>query len=296
MIENILVPLDQSMPAEAVLEYVKPIANATGARICLLAAVGEPRQWGEADVANLDVERQRALAYLESVPQTFPEELREKTDLKVMDESPAEAIIQHAASSNANLIAMTTHGRSGVTRWVLGSVADKVAHAAETPLLLVRPAGDGPRVTPVLDRMLIPLDGSESAQAVLPFAEDLARALGASIVLYHSVIEPVLGYPGAEAVVFDAHVLEEMESGARSFLETLGSALTAKGIRTETVVTVGNATDGIVWAAEREGADIIVMSTHGRSGLGRLVMGSVADAVVRRSSRPVVLVRPARSV
>jgi nucleotide-binding universal stress UspA family protein len=84
-----------------------------------------------------------------------------------------------------------------------------------------------------------------------------------------------------------------MEAGAHEFLASTASVLAAKGVKAAPVVAIGNATDGIVWAAEREGADLIVMSTHGRSGLGRIVLGSVADAVVRRTSLPVIVVRPA---
>ena len=144
----------------------------------------------------------------------------------------------------------------------------------------------------VIKRILVPLDGSELSASVQPFALELAKPLGASIVLFHTVIEPVLTYPGVEAMNLDSGALEEMKTGARKFLASAASDLAAKGVKADTVVNIGNATDGIVWAAERENAGLIVMSTHGRSGIGRAVLGSVADAVVRRTSLPVVLVRP----
>jgi nucleotide-binding universal stress UspA family protein len=83
-----------------------------------------------------------------------------------------------------------------------------------------------------------------------------------------------------------------MEAGAHEYLAAVARDLDAKGVKTNREVAIGNSTDGIVWAAEREGAELIVMSTHGRSGIGRIVLGSVADAVVRRTSLPVILVRP----
>ena len=95
----------------------------------------------------------------------------------------------------------------------------------------------------------------------------------------------------AEAV-FDAGTLKEMESGAHEYLASTASDLAAEGVKADPVVAIGNATDGIVWAAEREVAGLIVMSSHGRSGIERIVLGSVADAVVRRTSLPVVIVRP----
>jgi len=144
----------------------------------------------------------------------------------------------------------------------------------------------------VIAKILVPLDGSGLSASVLPFVLDLAKPLKASIVLFHAVVPPVLTYPGAEAIGLDARVLEEMESGARNFLTSAAGDLVAKGVPTDILVTVGNATDGIVDAADSEGVDLIVMSTHGRSGIGRLVLGSVADAVVRRTTLPVLLVRP----
>lgn len=144
----------------------------------------------------------------------------------------------------------------------------------------------------MIDKILVPLDGSDLSSSVLPFALELAKRFDASIVLFHAVVPPVLTYPGAETIAFDARVLEEMETGARNFLSSAASDLNAKGVRTEVVVAVGNATDCIVAAAESEGAGLIAMSTRGRSGLSRLVLGSVADAVVRRAGRPVVLIPP----
>jgi nucleotide-binding universal stress UspA family protein len=174
----------------------------------------------------------------------------------------------------------------------VGSVATKVLHATHTPLLLVRPPDEGKKSeAPALKKLLVPLDGSELSASVLPFAGDLAKSLGAPVVLFHSVFEPVMTYPAAGAVI-SGGVLEEMQSGAREYLAAHANDLATQGVTAEPAVAVGNATDGIVWAAEREGADLIVMSTHGRSGLERVVLGSVADAVVRRTSLPVVLVRP----
>jgi len=144
----------------------------------------------------------------------------------------------------------------------------------------------------MIKKILVPLDGSELSSSVLSFVVDLAKPLEASVILFHAVVPPVLTYPGAEGIGFDARVLEEMESGAQNFLSSAAGDLAAKGVPTDILVTVGNATDGIVAAADSEGVDLIVMSTHGRSGIGRLVLGSVADALVRRSRRPVVLVRP----
>jgi len=292
VISRILVPLDGSTAAEAVLPYVERIATVTNARVLLFAAVDRPRDWGEDTGGDLKGERHEAESYLRRLQARLTSAIGNDVEIEVVTSAPAAAILAAAVKTQPDLIAMTTHGRSGVARWVLGSVATKLLHATHTPLLLVRPRADGkPSDAAALTKLLVPLDGSELSGSALPFAGHLAKSLGASIVLFHAIFEPVMTYPGAEAV-FDAGALTEMESGAHEYLASAARDLTAKGVKADPAVAIGNATDGIVWAAEREGAGLIVMSTHGRSGIGRIVLGSVADAVVRRTSLPVVLVRP----
>lgn len=294
MIGKILVPLDGSEAAESVLPYVERIAVATNASVLLLAAVDRPRDWGTYTAGDLKGERHEAESYLREVQARLTSATDNDVEAEVVTSPPAEAILAAADKTHPNLIAMTTHGRSGVSRWVLGSVATKVLHATHTPMLVVRPPSEGKQgESPDLTKVLVPHDGSELSAAVLPFAVDLAKPLGASIVLFHSVVEPFLTYPGAETMAPDPRAFEELKSSARDFLTSAANDLAAKGVKADTVVSVGNATDGIVWAADRENAGLIVMSTHGRSGVGRWVMGSVADAVVRRTSLPVVIVRPA---
>jgi nucleotide-binding universal stress UspA family protein len=293
VISKILVPLDGSPAAEAVLPYVERIAITTNARIALFAAVDRPRDWGEDTGRDLKGERHEAESYLRTLQARLTSATGNDVECEVVSSEPAAAILAASERQQPDLIAMTTHGRSGVARWVFGSIAAKVLHATKTPLLVVRPRPDGKQGdAPNLRKILVPLDGSELSASALPFVAGLAKPLGASVVLYQSVFEPVMTYPGAE-VVFDDTVLREMEASARKALTLAADDVSAQGVTADVVATFGNAIDGIVWTAEREGADLIVMSTHGRSGVGRLVMGSVADAVVRRTALPVTLVRPA---
>jgi len=292
VISKILVPLDGSEAAEAVLPYVERIATAAHARVLLLAAVDRPRDWGEDTGGDLKGERHEAESYLRRLQARLASATGNDVEIDVVASPPAEAILTAAEKQEPDLIAMTTHGRSGIARWVMGSVAAKLLHATHTPMLVVRPPAEGKQGdASALTKILVPLDGSELSASVLPFAADLAKSLGASIVLFHAVFEPVMTYPGAEAV-FDPGVFKGMEAGAHEFLASTASDLAAKGVKSDPVVVIGNATDGIVWAAERASAGLIAMSTHGRSGIGRAVLGSVADAVVRRTSLPVIVVRP----
>src|SRR3990172_3139189 len=144
MIRTVLVPLDGSKAAEAVIPYVELIASRTGAAVHLLTVVHDQ-----------DAE---------------------------------------AKAGDADLIAMSTHGRSGLMRWVLGSVATKVLHGASHPLLLVRARDQAGRPPAVIDRILVPLDGSQLSLTVLPYVEELAEALGARLVLFHALL-PLGIYP-----------------------------------------------------------------------------------------------------
>jgi nucleotide-binding universal stress UspA family protein len=287
-----LVPLDGSTAAEAILPYVEYLATASKARVLLMAAVDKPRDWGEDTSGDLKGERNEAEAYLQRLQGRLASATGSDVEIEVASDEPASAILAAAEKHHSELIAMTTHGRSGIARWVLGSVAAKLLHASQTPLLLVRPAGEGEKFrAPEIKRVLVPIDGSELSAAVLPFAGDLARSLRASVVLFHAVSEPAMAYPGTEAVLTDT-AWQKAQAGARAFLDDVGKDIAAKGVEVEVSVSVGNATDAITWAAERENVDLIVMSTHGRSGLGRMVLGSVADGVARRTSLPVIVFRP----
>jgi nucleotide-binding universal stress UspA family protein len=292
VIKRIVVPLDGSVASETIIPYVERIATACNAGVLLLAAVDKPRDWGENTGGDLKGERHEAESYLRRLQARLASSIGSDVEAEVVNSEPAAGILAAAGRQHPDLIAMTTHGRSGVARWVLGSIATKVLHATHTPLLLVRPPTEGEqRNAPTIEKLLVALDGSELSTSVLPFAGDLSKRLQASIVLFHAVFEPVMTYPGAEAI-FTTTALEQMQAGAQEFLASRAGNLTSQGVEAEVVVALGNATDGIVWAAERENADLIVMSTHGRSGLERVVLGSVADGVVRRTSLPVIVVRP----
>lgn len=246
MIRRILVPLDGSTAAEAVLPYVERIATATSARVSLLVGVDKPRDWGEDTAGDLKGERHEAESYLRRLQARLTSATGNDVEVEVVASEPAAAILAASERQKPDLIAMTTHGRSGVARWVLGSVAAKVLHATKTPLLVVRPRPNGKQGdAPNLTKILVPLDGSELSASALPFVAGLAKPLGASVVLFQSVFEPVMTYRGAE-VVFDDTVLREMEASARKALTLAADDLSAQGVRADVVATIGNAIDGIV--------------------------------------------------
>jgi nucleotide-binding universal stress UspA family protein len=143
----------------------------------------------------------------------------------------------------------------------------------------------------VIRTILVPLDGSELSLSILPTIEEIAGKLDASLVLFHA-INPIPGFDQPDTLAADADFVKEYQLRAEASLEKAAGPLREKGRKVSTMVLVGPAVDETLVAAEKSGADMIAMSTHGHSGIGRWIMGSVADAVLRRTHLPCLVVRP----
>lgn len=304
MIRRLLVPLDGSALAESILPCVQEVAALTGAEVTLLQVVesAEPPSdlFGRAlplvdeglpELADL---MRAAREYLLTVARAWALGSA-PTHTQVTAGTPVEAIV--AAAADFDLVAMATHGRSGIGRWVFGSVADKVLRAAPVPVLLVRADQTDVIATGHPRRVIVPLDGSPLAEQALPLAIELARAARAELVLTRS-IRPGNGLGIGHPLVDGLTVLsltDQAEAGAASYLQAVADQYAGAGLVVQCDVRIGPAADSILaCVAERQG-DLIVMSTHGRGGLGRWVYGSTADRVLRGSAVPVLLVRAAGS-
>ncbi len=291
MIRTILVPIDGSPAAEAVLPYAELMATQAGAALNLIAAV---------ETAGEALAIDETIAYLDEKAA----QLRSRSlscSREVSSGEAADVIMSMAETKSVDLIAMTTHGRTGLKRWVLGSVAQKVLHGTTKPLLLVRAHEREGRPPAGIDRILVPLDGSKNSARVPPYAEELAETLGAGLVLYQCVppLEIYAGArpldPGAEIAAASqaADATARLFDDGQSFLEQLAADIEQRGrIKARGVVTVGHTIEEIVTVAEETESHLIAMATHGHSGVKRWMMGSVADGVVRRSPLPCLLWRP----
>ncbi len=306
MYRKILIPLDGSSLAERVLAHVELMFSPKKVEIYLLRVV---TLYGYRDVLRPDMVAELAPPALD-VDKLY-EDAREYLRLKkgelremgytvythVTAGDVAATICEFADAQDVDLIAMTTHGYSGLTRWLIGSVADRVVRSAERPVLLVRPSMERPTETE-LRQILVPLDGSELAEQALPHAVALAKENDATILLVQAILpleELVLYMPlGAPEFLSDIST-EELKQQAEKYLKQVQDRLQAEGVASEIAVVEGRPADVIVDLAERESVGLIVMSTHGRSGLGRWVFGSVADKVLHSASRPLLLVRGSRS-
>jgi nucleotide-binding universal stress UspA family protein len=208
------------------------------------------------------------------------------------------AIVETAERAGVDLIVMSTHGRGGVGRWLYGSVADSVLRHATVPVLVVPPTASGFLSGAEPLHLLVPLDGSEHGEAVLASTEMLATALKARMTLLR-VVEPFYygaalagGAPMAIPMDLDA-LIESSQESAQSYVTRAADELRKRGLAVETRVEIGTPAQTIVSVASETGAHLIAMATHGRGGVARLVLGSVATRVLQRSDVPVLLVRPA---
>ncbi len=221
----------------------------------------------------------------------------------VLHGEPADALVEAADELEADLIVITSRGESGIRRAVLGSVAEQLIREARETAILLSPAGE-PRGDAPIRRVMVTLDGSEVSMAALPHAEYLASAIGGELVLFQvtdgeadlmAASMPV-GIPPAPSISADdaQQIAAEQRAAVEAELRGFENAIRARGFANVTVeVGSGEPAEAILEASERLGVDLLVMATHGRGGLGRMLVGSVADSVTRNIERTaVLLVRP----
>ncbi len=293
MYAKILVPLDGSTLSEGILPYVRSLARAMNVPVELLRVNDTTQLTAYAPRMHLG-------EYFEKVKASFSG----ITDIKhtVEQGNPAGIIVDLAAEQPGTLIAMATRGYSGAHRWLLGSVAEKVLHAAKNDLLVVRPAEGNTGGEAPLKTLLVPLDGSEWAEKALPTVSGLARRLQSKVVLVHVLIRFYFPPPEAVAHVFGTTIpnQEELRAQAKAeatkYLDEKVEQMRAEGPAYVSSVLVDGGAEGaaadIIDLAGKAPDNLVVMSTHGRSGVGRWLIGSVVQRVVRHSNGPVLVIRP----
>lgn len=305
MYRSILVPLDGSAFSEHALPIARTIARASGATLHLAQVhVPSVRHYmvGEPSIdASLDAEnRERERAYLEAIPARLGIEADLTLTPVLLDGPIADALAAYRATSAIDLVVMTTHGRGGFTRLWLGSTANRLAHQITVPLLLIRPDETPPDLTALqtFHRFLVPLDGSQLAEQVLVPAFELAKLLQAECTLLH-VVEPLIlpGYsPVGYTASVDMHANEALHHDAEQYLAMIAQRMQADGVAIHTRVVIDTQpAAGIVRAVGESGSDVIAMTSHGRGGLARVLLGSVTDKVVRSSEVPVLVYQPEAS-
>ncbi len=290
MYRTILVPLDGSPLAERALPYAEALARASGARLLLVRAALAHTFPG----VDPTEDQVKAVREAEDYLATIAAQLARQgvVETAVFYGEPVEAILEETRLRKADLVVMATHGRSGVSRWVYGSVAEAVLAESPVPVLLVQAWRDEGKLAPLAEhpRLIVPLDGSPFAEEVLPVALEVAGKLGGELVLLHVV--SVSGQ--AVAAGRQPAGLEALKDEARDYLRQVADRLATSdaGLRVQYEVRVGPAAEAIVAASHDLDASLVVMATHARTGLDRILLGSVAQGVLRHGSIPVLLVHP----
>lgn len=303
---TILVPLDGSAFAETVLPYVRLLAKTLNADVQLLRVVTAKEQerflayesvavWDDTLPSRADIVAQvssdlheEANSYLKEQAEALVSQgLTVAT--RLVDGQPAIAIIQLAEELQPVLIAMASHGYSGLERWSLGSVTDRVVSASTTPVLVVRSTEGLRPGVPKLQHILVPLDGSPLADQALPLALSLARRAQAQLILLRVVEPPFVGDPYTSAQYM--HWMEVGYEEACRRIERSANELRQQHDLVSSTVQTGHPAELIVSTAMSNDADLIVMATHGYTGLRRWALGSVADKVLHASATPLLLVR-----
>lgn len=297
MFQRVLVPLDGSALAEQALTYARSLVTAARGTLILVRAANHHGLTGDLAVRERDAV-DAAQTYLEGQAQTL-EAAGFSVEIGVTFGDAAAHILDEVAIRHADAIAMATHGRSGLGRWVYGSVAERLLAHSPVPVLLVRAwVGDAQSAQALLakPKVLVPLDGSPFAEAALPTAVGAAEGLTGELLLLQATVmptEPVMG-PDNLVIANVDQLMESLEGAADDYLAEVEQRLRREhpGLMVSRKVATGVASLTIDEVADGEGAGLIVMATHGRTGVGRTVLGSVAGDVLRFGRTPVLLMRP----
>lgn len=284
----ILVPLDGSELARRALPFATTLALRTGRTLLLLRAFSTMRSVTEA--GDLEIEREMAAELDEDARAARSGGVAVETI--VVNDEPASAILKAVAAHDAGLLVMSTHGRSGLGRWLYGSIADEVLRSSPVPVLLVPPAGLPAWKPERKVTILVPLDGSPEAEAVLEPVGMLADVLDVSLFLLRIVPFSQFGAYAEGFAYADAATTERELSLAQTYLDGVAARLRTEGRPVDVRAAYGSAFLDVATIAREVGAQVVAMATHGRGGVTRALLGSVATSTMRRADVPLLLIRP----
>jgi nucleotide-binding universal stress UspA family protein len=292
-ISRIVVPTDFSATSDDALAFAKTLAGRFGASLHLVHAFEDPFTTAAfASEAYSTVPLSLRAEMLREVERRLADRLPEEQKVlfngttEILAGAPTRTIVDYSATLGADLIVMGTHGRSGMAHVLLGSVAERVVRLAAAPVVTIHQA-----VGPV-QRILVPTDFSATADAALDYAHLVAERFGASIQLIHVLDDPFV----REGFVGDAYITEApavravLQREARSRLAHRATERQPR-VPVGSEVLFGSGAKTIAEYAQQRGGDLIVMGTHGRTGMAHLLLGSVAERLVRIAPCPVLTVR-----
>jgi nucleotide-binding universal stress UspA family protein len=299
MFRHILVPLDGSRLAEAALPVAVALSKSFGSTVTLIHIIehNAPQEiHGERHLRQ----QEEAYNYLNQVAQqNFPPDanvIRHVHTEEVKD--VARSIVDHSGELSPDLIVMCSHGEGGLRNIMVGNIAQQVINRGKTPILLVQPDEDRFAETISFSKLLVALDGDPEHEKALPVAKELAKSVGASLLLV-MVVYTLATLPSEQAATSrllpaaTSAMLDITETSAQDYLQEKATSFQQEGLNASWEVRRGDPASNIIDSAEQSNSDLIVMATHGKSGIGAFWAGSVAPKVITQTHIPLLLV-PAR--
>jgi nucleotide-binding universal stress UspA family protein len=286
-----LIPLDGTQLSESAFSLL-PLVKQLGIEKIRLVSVWESA-WEEAesgrDSGELDEVTEKGRAYLDAY-------LAQQVNRVAAEGFEVEAVVRIgraadellASSEDVDLILIATHGRSGISRWWLGSVADRVIKDSACPCLVIGPNVEVNLAPHRLERILVPLDGSTTAEQALPLAAFIADRTNATLDVARCMSLTAVTYdPGMS--MYSAELVTSMEESVKAYLQEVSSRLS--GRKVETTMLIGGPGEMLLEHMKEKQADLVVCTTHGRRGVARAALGSTTDRLLHGSA-PVLVFRP----
>ena len=301
MITTVVVPVDGSTTAEQALEPAARLALRLHATLEVVQvfdpAVKNPIVTGAPPI-DMRLERDlraNAQKYIVGLAERARNGGGLRVETKLLEGKVTDTLIEYLRSLYNPLVVMTTHGRTGIRRAILGSVTDALVRSLTVPVLTIRAKGDEEvRVAPDFKRVLVPIADGEFGKEITETALDIFGTDHIEYVLFNAVVPmPLIPGPGEPLVIPPPVDTHRQADAAHNLLDILGAPMRARGANVRTHVVVDDSpSEAILNVVKEENPDVVCMATHGYRGLTRIVLGSVAQNVLHHSPVPVLLVRP----
>lgn len=294
MFDKILVPLDGSTLAECVLPHAKALAQLNGTRLVLMRVLDRCQVSDDSDsVDPLDwqIRKAEATAYVEGVAGRLAD-VAVELKIEILEGNAAESILEYADLHDISLILLSSHGQSGLTGWNVSSVVQKVIQRARTSILIVRAYTPATLLTDEVhyQRILVPLDGSQRAESVLPSATALARSPGTLLLIAHVVREPEMPHRtplSAEDRELIERITERNRSEAEKYLTELKTHLDSN-VETR-LLTSPSVTTALYELVKKEGIDLVLLAAHGFTADSRWPYGCIAISFIAYGTTPLFI-------
>ncbi len=286
-----LIPLDGTKLSEHAYEML-PVLKLLGFDKVRMVTVWESA-WEEAetgrDMKELSEVTEKGRAYLAAYAEQQKERIEATgfaVETSVRVGRPADEVLD--AAQGTDLVLIATHGRSGLARWWLGSVADQVIKESKCPALVVGPNVEADLTSYTVNRILVPLDGSEMAEHAIPVAMWIAKLTGAELDIVRCMSLTAVTYDPSMSM-YSADLVTSMEDAVREYLRQIADRV--KGVKFTTTMIMGGAGEMLLEHMKDVKSDLVIMTSHGRTGVTRAALGSVTDRLLHGSA-PVLVFRP----